>query len=252
MDMTDVAQDLAAFWMPFTANQTFKKAPRLLSEAKGMYYKTPDGREILDGTAGLWCVNAGHCRDEIVEAVQDQAARMDFAPTFQMGHPMAFETANRLAAIMPPGLNRIFFTNSGSESVDTALKIALAYHRARGEADAHPHHRPRARLPRRRLRRHVASAAFPATARSFGDAWLPGVDHLRHTHDLARNAFSKGQPAHGARIRRRAGAPDRAARRVEHRRGDRRADGRFDRRAGAAQGLPRNACAPCATSTASC
>jgi beta-alanine--pyruvate transaminase len=183
--------------MPFTANRQFKQAPRLLSEAKGMYYKTPDNREILDGTAGLWCVAAGHCRDEIVKAVQDQVARMDFAPTFQMGHPLAFETASRLAAITPPGLNRIFFTNSGSESADTALKIALAYHRARGEPS-------RTRFIGRERGYHgvnfggMSVGGIPGNRKTFGNSLLPGVDHLRATHDLARNAYSKGQPAHGA------------------------------------------------------
>ncbi len=197
MDMTDVAQDLAAFWMPFTPNQQFKKAPRLLAEAKGMYYKTPDGREILDGVAGLWCVAAGHCREEIVRAVQDQAARMDFAPTFNMGHPVAFEAANRLAAITPPGLNRIFFTNSGSESADTAMKIALAYHRARGESS-------RTRIIGRERGYHgvnfggMSVGGIPGNRKTYSANMAPGVDHIRHTHDLARNAFSKGQPAHGA------------------------------------------------------
>ena len=125
--------DLSAFWMPFTANRQFKDSPRLLVSAKGMYYTSNDGRRILDGTAGLWCVNAGHCRDEIVAAVKAQAEEMDFAPTFQMGHPKAFEAATRIARHTPGDLKHIFFTNSGSEAVDTALKIALAYHRARGE-----------------------------------------------------------------------------------------------------------------------
>jgi len=197
MNMNDLQSDLAPFWMPFTANRQFKQAPRLLSEAKGMYYKTPDNREILDGTAGLWCVAAGHCRDEIVKAVQDQVARMDFAPTFQMGHPLAFETASRLAAITPPGLNRIFFTNSGSESADTALKIALAYHRARGEPS-------RTRFIGRERGYHgvnfggMSVGGIPGNRKTFGGSLLPGVDHLRATHDLARNAYSKGQPAHGA------------------------------------------------------
>ncbi|WP_375509183.1 aminotransferase class III-fold pyridoxal phosphate-dependent enzyme, partial [uncultured Caballeronia sp.] len=133
MTSRPVIDDLSSFWMPFTSNRQFKAAPRLIEGAKGMYYKSTDGREILDGCAGLWCVNAGHCRDEIVAAIQHQAATLDFAPTFQMGHPLAFEAATKVAAIMPEGLDRIFFTNSGSESVDTALKIALAYHRARGE-----------------------------------------------------------------------------------------------------------------------
>jgi len=128
--------ELDAFWMPFTANRQFKAAPRLLARAEGMYYWTNDGREVLDGVAGLWCVNAGHGRREITDAVTKQLNTMEFAPTFQMGHPIAFELANRLAKIAPPGLDRIFFTNSGSESVDTALKIAIAYHRARGAGQA--------------------------------------------------------------------------------------------------------------------
>ena len=197
MDMTDLQQDLAAFWMPYTANRQFKQAPRLLAEAKGMFYKTPDGREILDGCAGLWCVAAGHCRDEIVKAVQDQVARMDFAPSFQMGHPLAFETASRLAAITPPGLNRIFFTNSGSESADTALKIALAYHRARGDAG-------RTRFVGRERSYHgvnfggMSVGGIPGNRKTFGGSLLPNVDHMPHTHDIKRNAFSQGQPAFGA------------------------------------------------------
>jgi beta-alanine--pyruvate transaminase len=197
MDMTDLQQDLASLWMPFTANRQFKQAPRLLAEAKGMFYKTPDGREILDGCAGLWCVAAGHCRDEIVRAVQDQVARLDFAPTFQMGHPLAFEAASRLAAITPPGMNRIFFTNSGSESADTAMKIALAYHRARGESS-------RTRFIGRERSYHgvnfggMSVGGIPGNRKTFGGALLPGVDHLPHTHDLKRNAFTRGQPQHGA------------------------------------------------------
>ena len=125
--------DLSHLWMPFTANKQFKAQPRLLAGAKGMYYTSADGRQILDGTAGLWCVNAGHCREEIVSAIAKQAGEMDYAPGFQLGHPLAFEAATAVAGLMPAGLDRVFFTNSGSESVDTALKIALAYHRARGE-----------------------------------------------------------------------------------------------------------------------
>ncbi|MFN0163744.1 MAG: aspartate aminotransferase family protein [Burkholderiales bacterium] len=197
MNMNDLQQDLAAFWMPFTANRQFKQAPRLLAEAKGMFYKTPDGREILDACAGLWCVAAGHSREEIVRAVQEQVARLDFAPTFQMGHPLAFETASRLAAITPPGMNRVFFTNSGSESVDSALKIALAYHRARGEGT-------RTRLIGRERGYHgvnfggMSVGGIPGNRKTFGGAMLPGVDHMPATHDLKRNAFSRGQPAHGA------------------------------------------------------
>jgi beta-alanine--pyruvate transaminase len=188
--------DQSAFWMPFTANRQFKKAPRLLARAEGMYYWTPEGLQVLDGTAGLWCVNAGHCRPKIVEAVKRQVAEMDFAPTFQMGHPIAFEFAERLARVAPPGFAHVFFTNSGSESVDTALKIALAYHRARGEAQ-------RFRLIGRERGYHgvnfggMAVGGLAANKKMFGPG-VAGVDHIRHTHDLSRNAFSKGQPAHGA------------------------------------------------------
>ena len=186
----------AAFWMPFTANRQFKKTPRLLARAEGMFYWTPDGRQVLDGTSGLWCVNAGHCRPKIVEAVQRQVATMDFAPTFQMGHPVVFEFAERLAEIAPQGFSKVFFTNSGSESADTALKIALAYHRARGDAG-------RYRLIGRERGYHgvhfggMAVGGITANKKVFGPG-VAGVDHIRHTHDLGRNAFSKGQPKHGA------------------------------------------------------
>jgi beta-alanine--pyruvate transaminase len=186
----------SAFWMPFTANRQFKKAPRLLARAAGMYYWTPDGRQVLDGTAGLWCVNAGHCRPKIVEAIKRQVSEMDFAPTFQMGHPIAFEFAERLARIAPSGFSRVFFTNSGSESADTALKIALAYHRARGEGQ-------RYRLIGRERGYHgvnfggMAVGGLVANKKMFGPG-VAGVDHIRHTHDPARNAFSRGQPANGA------------------------------------------------------
>jgi beta-alanine--pyruvate transaminase len=185
----------SAFWMPFTANRQFKQAPRLLARAEGMHYWTPEGRQILDGTAGLWCVNAGHCRPRIVEAVKRQVETMDFAPTFQMGHPIAFEFAERLAQVAPPGYGRVFFTNSGSESADTALKIALAWHRARGEGQ-------RFRLIGRERGYHgvnfggMAVGGLTANKKMFGPG-IAGVDHLRHTHDPSRNAFSRGQPAHG-------------------------------------------------------
>jgi len=184
-----------AFWMPFTANRQFRAAPRLLSRAEGMYYWTPEGRQVLDGTAGLWCVNAGHCRPKIVEAVRRQVGEMDYAPTFQMGHPLAFEFAERLAAIAPPGFAKVFFTNSGSESADTALKIALAYHRVRGEGQ-------RYRLIGRERGYHgvnfggMAVGGIPTNRKAFGPG-LAGVYHIRHTHDLSRNAFSKGQPLQG-------------------------------------------------------
>jgi beta-alanine--pyruvate transaminase len=188
----------SAFWMPYTANRQFKKAPRLLARAEGMYYWTPEGRQILDGCAGLWCVNAGHCRPKIVKAIQEQAATMDFAPTFQMGHPIAFEFADRLSALAPEGFKRVFFTNSGSESADTALKIALAYQRARGEGH-------RFRLVGRERGYHgvnfggMAVGGIPANKKVFGPG-VAGVLHIRHTHDIARNAFSRGLPKNGAEL----------------------------------------------------
>jgi beta-alanine--pyruvate transaminase len=187
-----------AFWMPFTANRDFKQAPRLLQRAQGMHYFTPEGREVLDGTAGLWCVNAGHSRPRIVEAIQRQVATLDYAPPFQMGHPLAFELAERMVALSPTGLNRVFFTNSGSEAVDSALKIALAYHRLKGEAQ-------RTRLIGRERGYHgtnfggTSVGGIGPNRKMFGNA-LSGVDHLRHTHDLARNAFTVGQPEHGAEL----------------------------------------------------
>jgi beta-alanine--pyruvate transaminase len=189
---------LDAFWMPFTANRQFKAAPRLLVAAQDMHYTSHDGRLILDGTAGLWCVNAGHCRPQITEAIRRQAGTMDFAPAFQMGHPLAFEAASRVAALLPEGLDHVFFTNSGSEAVDTALKIALAYHRVRGDAS-------RTRLIGRERGYHgvgfggISVGGMVNNRKHFG-AMLPGVDHLPHTHDLARNAFSRGQPEHGAEL----------------------------------------------------
>jgi beta-alanine--pyruvate transaminase len=189
---------LAAFWMPFTANRAFKDNPRLLSSAKDMHYTSSDGRQILDGTAGLWCVNAGHCRAPIVEAIRKTAGELDFGPTFQLAHPLAFELASRVAALMPEGLDRIFFTNSGSESVDTALKIALAYQRARGEGT-------RTRLIGRERGYHgvgfggISVGGIVNNRRQFGTL-LAGVDHLPHTHDLAANAFTKGRPQHGAHL----------------------------------------------------
>ncbi|MGV1682751.1 aminotransferase class III-fold pyridoxal phosphate-dependent enzyme [Sphingopyxis sp. NJF-3] len=189
---------LAAFWMPFTANRAFKAHPRQLVSASGMHYRSADGRTILDGTAGLWCSNAGHCRPEIAEAIAKAAASLDFAPTFQLGHPQAFELAQRLAALMPEGLDRIFFTNSGSESVDTALKIALAIQRARGQG-------MRTRLIGRERGYHgvgfggISVGGIVSNRRTFGGG-LPGADHLRHTHDIARNAFSRGFPQYGAEL----------------------------------------------------
>ena len=133
LDRKPAPNDLSAFWMPFTANRQFKKNPRMFVAAKDMHYTTAEGRQVLDGTAGLWCCNAGHCRPKITEAIQKQAAELDYAPAFQMGHPIAFELANRIIDIAPKGIEHVFYTNSGSESVETALKMAIGYHRARGE-----------------------------------------------------------------------------------------------------------------------
>ncbi|MBX6366837.1 MAG: aspartate aminotransferase family protein [Rhodospirillales bacterium] len=190
--------NLEAFFMPFTANRQFKSAPRLLVEAEGMYFKDQAGRRILDGTAGLWCVNAGHGRKPIVEAVQRQVAKLDYAPTFQMGHPLAFEAAAKLAAMLPAPLDHVFFSNSGSEAVDSALKIAIAYHRVRGEGT-------RTRLIGRERGYHgvgfggISVGGISANRKFFGPL-LAGVDHLPHTHLPEKNAFSKGVPAHGAEL----------------------------------------------------
>jgi beta-alanine--pyruvate transaminase len=190
--------DLSAFWMPFTANRQFKKAPRMLVAAKDMHYTASDGRKLLDGTAGLWCVNAGHCRPKITEAIREQAGELDYAPAFQMGHPIAFELANRLVDIAPQGMDHVFFTNSGSESVDTALKIALAYHRAKGDGS-------RFRLIGRERGYHgvnfggISVGGIVANRKMFGTL-LTGVDHLPHTHIPGKNAFTRGVPEHGAEL----------------------------------------------------
>ena len=190
--------DLEAFWMPFTANRQYKKAPRLLVRAEGMYYTADDGHRVLDGTSGLWCVNAGHCRTKIVEAVRKQVGELDFAGNFQLGHPRAFECAAKLVNIAPQGFDHVFFTNSGSESVETALKMALAYHRAKGNAT-------KVRLIGRERGYHgvnfggTSVGGIPNNRKMFGTL-LSGVDHIRHTHDIARNAFSRGEPAHGAEL----------------------------------------------------
>jgi len=191
--------DLDAFWMPFTANRQFKSNPRLLARAQGMHYWTVDGREVLDAVAGLWCVNAGHGRREITEAVAKQLQTMEFAPAFQMGHPAAFELATRLAKIAPANLDRVFFTNSGSESVDTALKIAIGYHRARGAGQ-------RTRFIGREKGYHgvgfggMSVGGIVNNRKFFGSSMLPGVDHLPHTLDIEHNAFSRGLPKWGAHL----------------------------------------------------
>ena len=198
-DTTRSAPSLEAHWMPFTANRAFKHAPRLLVSAKGMHYTAADGRQILDGTAGLWCVNAGHAREPIVRAIAESAARLDYAPGFQMGHPGSFALAERLATLLPGDLDRVFFTNSGSESVDTALKIALAYFQARGEPG-------RARFVGRQRAYHgvgfggMSVGGLESNRKAFAAQLLPLVDHLPHTHDLAHNAFSRGQPGWGAEL----------------------------------------------------
>ncbi|OJW73794.1 MAG: aspartate aminotransferase family protein [Sphingomonadales bacterium 63-6] len=184
--------------MPFTDNRGFKDHPRMFVGAEGMHYTAAAGHKVLDATGGLWCVNAGHARPEIVEAIRKTAGEMDFAPTFQLGHPLAFEAASRLALIMPEGLDRIFFVNSGSESVDTALKIALAYQKARGQGG-------RYRFIGRERAYHGVGFGGISVGGIVGNrrpytTLLPGVDHLRHTHDPARNAFSRGQPLHGAEL----------------------------------------------------
>ena len=184
--------------MPFTANRAFKRAPRLLVEAKGMYYTAADGRRILDGTAGLWCVNAGHCREPIAHAIAEQAARLDYAPGFQMGHPLEFELASRLAELLPGDLDHVFFANSGSEAVDSALKIALAYWQAKGEPS-------RTRLIGRLRGYHgvgfggISVGGIDTNKKQFASQLLPNVDHLPHTHD-ARNTFARGQPEHGREL----------------------------------------------------
>ncbi len=190
--------DLRAFWMPFTANRQFKKEPRLFVSAKDMYYTTHDGRQVLDGTAGLWCVNAGHCRPKITEAIRQQAGELDYAPAFQLGHPKAFELANRLVDIAPEGMDHVLYTNSGSESVETALKVALAYHRVKGNGS-------RFRLIGRERGYHgvnfggISVGGIVTNRKMFGTL-LTGVDHMPHTHIPGKNAFTRGEPEHGGDI----------------------------------------------------
>jgi beta-alanine--pyruvate transaminase len=189
--------DFSSFWMPFTDNRGFSRQPMLLASAKDMHYFTEDGRPVLDATSGLWCVNAGHGRAKIVEAIQRQAAKLDFSPNFQIGHPIAFEFADRLVEILPRSFNRVFFTNSGSEAVDTSLKIALAYQRAIGQGS-------RTRLIGRERGYHgvgfggISVGGIVSNRRMFGPL-LPGSDHLRHTHDPSRG-ICRGQPANGAEL----------------------------------------------------
>src|SRR5262245_9307710 len=194
---TGALPSLEELWMPFTANRAFKRAPRLLVGAKDMYYVAADGRQILDGTAGLWCVNAGHCRESITAAIREQAGTMDYAPPFQMGHPLAFELAQQLAQILPGDIDHVFFGNSGSEAVDTALKIALAYWQAKGEPQ-------RTRFIGRLRGYHgvgfggISVGGIETNRKQFAGQLLPAIDHLPHTHDAVHNAFTRGQPTSGA------------------------------------------------------
>ncbi|MBK8838398.1 MAG: aspartate aminotransferase family protein [Hyphomonadaceae bacterium] len=195
MSQTYRPNSLDAFWMPFTPNRAFKADPRMIIRAEGMHYFTPDGRAVLDGTAGLWCVAAGHAQPKITEAIQRAAAELDYATNLNMGHPSAFEFANRLADLMPDRLDRIVYTNSGSESADSALKIALAYQRARGKPGKY-------RLIGRERGYHgvnfggISVGGIARNRMGFGPM-VGGVDHLPHTHDITRNAFTRGQPKHG-------------------------------------------------------
>jgi beta-alanine--pyruvate transaminase len=192
------ASNMGPYWMPFTANRTFKAAPKIVTSADGMYYRTVDGREILDAVSGLWCTSAGHNHPKIVEAIQRQAASLDYAPAFQVGHPQAFELARRLIDLAPKGFSHVFYSNSGSEAVDTALKIALAYQRAIGQGT-------RTRLIGRERGYHgvgfggISVGGIGANRKTFGPM-LPGVDHLRHTLDLDRNRWTRGVPEEGAEL----------------------------------------------------
>ncbi|HEM7852759.1 TPA: aspartate aminotransferase family protein [Burkholderia multivorans] len=185
-----------AFFMPFTSNRRFRKDPVVFSRAKGMHYYRPDGSAVLDGIAGLWCVNAGHGREEITAAIREAAGTLDYASNFQMTHPAAGEYAQALTDVTPEGMNHVFFSNSGSEAVDTALKIALAYHRSVGQPQ-------RVRLIGRERGYHgvgfggLSVAGIASQRKPFGNL-LPFVDHLPHTYERSKIAFTKGQPTWGA------------------------------------------------------
>lgn len=189
--------DLSNFFMPFTANRAFKKRPRLIAKAKGMYYYTPDGKEVMDAAAGLWCTNAGHNHPRIVAAIQAQANELDFAPSFQFSHPLAFQAASRIAELAPGDLDSVFFCNSGSEAVDTALKIAIAYWRVKGQGN-------KTRLIGRERGYHgigmggISVGGILGNRKQFSSMMIPGVDHIQHTYDRANQAFSKGSPEYGA------------------------------------------------------
>src|ERR1700704_5422974 len=195
---TAVPNDLEAYWLPYTPNRAFKASPRLIARAKDMHYYATDGRAVLDGTAGMWCTNAGHNREPIVDAIRAEAAELDYAPAFQFAHPKAFELASRVAALAPGDLDHVFFTNSGSEAVDTALKIPLAYHNIRGEGA------PRALIGRERGYHGVGfggiSVGGIVTNRKFFGTLLAGVDHLPATYNREQQAFTKGEPEWGAHL----------------------------------------------------
>jgi beta-alanine--pyruvate transaminase len=202
--MTDIRppiplENLEPYWMPMTSNRAFKASPRMVVAAKDMYYTTADGKQVIDGLATLWCVNAGHCRPKIVEAIRKQAGVLDYASSYSLGHPLAFEAARRVVELTPAGMDHVFFVNSGSEAVDTALKIALGYHRLRGEGT-------RTKFIGRERAFHGANfggmsvGGVPANRKVFGGAMLPGIDHLRHTQDLATRAFVRGEAASGAEL----------------------------------------------------
>jgi beta-alanine--pyruvate transaminase len=196
--VAEVPNDLRAFWLPFTPNRAFKQRPRMISGAKDMHYITPEGRKILDGTAGLWCCNAGHNRESVVGAIQKQAGELDFAPSFQFAHPKAFQLASRIADLAPGDLDHVFFVNSGSEAADTALKIAIAYHNVRG-------HGSRQRLIGRERGYHgvgfggISVGGIVANRKFFGSL-LAGSDHLPHTYNREQQAFTKGEPAWGGHL----------------------------------------------------
>jgi beta-alanine--pyruvate transaminase len=197
--LNDASPSLESYWMPFTANRDFKKDPRIIVSADGHYYQTRDGRKIYDAFSGLWTSGLGHCHPKIVEAVQHQVAELDYAMAFQASHEKAFQLAEELTGIAPAGFDHCFFTNSGSESVDTALKIALGYHRARGEGH-------RTRLIGRERGYHgvnfggMSVGGMAPNRKAFGASLLPSVDHLSHTHNPEKNAFTKGQPAWGEHL----------------------------------------------------
>jgi len=191
--------NLQHYWMPFTDNRRFKAKPRMVASAKDMYLTTAEGKQVLDGLATLWCVNAGHCRPRIVEAIRKQAGELDFASSFALGHPLPFRLAERIAGIAPKGMGHVFFTNSGSEAIDTALKMAIAYHRLRGEGT-------RTRFIGRERSYHgvniggTSIGGVPYNRKAYSGALMPGVDHMRHTHDPVNRAFVRGCADIGAEI----------------------------------------------------